>query len=135
MDFWNNIEEIKEQYFMKIRSAVLDILQESMRTLEISNIKHEFLKMYVLKIVQNKSVLLRLSAGEQKHCQQGAASDAHRLNAQYVYCVYTNYICNLIILTAIPYKLPPALRATSTALSRLILSQLSNIGTHTHILP
>jgi hypothetical protein len=28
MDFWNTIEEIKEQYFMKMRYAVLEILQE-----------------------------------------------------------------------------------------------------------
>ena len=32
MDFWNTIEEIKEQYLMKIRSAVLEILEEGRRT-------------------------------------------------------------------------------------------------------
>ena len=32
MDFWNTIEEITEQYFMKIRFAVLEILQEFRRT-------------------------------------------------------------------------------------------------------
>jgi hypothetical protein len=32
VDFWNTIEEIKEQYFMGIRSAVLEILEEDTRT-------------------------------------------------------------------------------------------------------
>jgi hypothetical protein len=32
MDFWNTIEEIKEKYFMEIRSAVLEILEEGRRT-------------------------------------------------------------------------------------------------------
>jgi hypothetical protein len=42
-DFWNTIEEIKEQYFMKIRSAVLEILQENCRTeRNVERKKHEF---------------------------------------------------------------------------------------------
>jgi len=32
VDVWNTIEEIKEQYFMGIRSAVLEILEEDTRT-------------------------------------------------------------------------------------------------------
>jgi len=32
VDFWNTIEEIKEQYFTGIHSAVLKILQEDTRT-------------------------------------------------------------------------------------------------------
>jgi hypothetical protein len=31
-DFWNTDEEIKEQYFMKMPSAVLELLQDGRRT-------------------------------------------------------------------------------------------------------
>jgi hypothetical protein len=43
MDFWNTIEEIKEQYFMGIRSAVLENLEEEGGRKEMSSVKHRFL--------------------------------------------------------------------------------------------
>jgi hypothetical protein len=40
VDLCNTVEEIKEQYFMAIRSAVLEILQEEGGRKEMSNVKH-----------------------------------------------------------------------------------------------
>jgi hypothetical protein len=42
-DFWNTVAKIKERYFMKIRSAVLEILQEDWWTeRNVERTKHEF---------------------------------------------------------------------------------------------
>ena len=129
MDFWNTIEEIKEQYFMGIRSAVVEILEEDTRTernVERKSLIFVNFDYEVLKIVTKKSVLLFLSVGKSKHCQQGAASDAHRLNAQHIYYVYTNCIFKLIILTVNSHtrKSLPALHTASPALRRVNLSQV-----------
>jgi len=114
---------------MKIRSAVLEILEGGWRTEKNVEYKTRIFVNFDYGSSENSykiSALIFLSAGKQKHYQQVAASDAHRLNAQYVYCVYTNCICNLIVLTAISRMLLPALRTASTALSRLNLNQMSD---------
>jgi len=67
-------------------------------------------------------------------CPQIAASDGHRLNAQHVYYIYTNCICNLIILTVISQQLLPALHTASPALSRVNLSQLSYRPIYIHMI-
>jgi len=103
---------------MGMRSAVLEILQEDRRTERNVERKTPIFVNFdyeVLKIVTKKSVLLFLSVGKSKHCQQGAASDAHRLNAQHIYYVFTNCICTLIILTVNSHtrKSLPALHTAS----------------------
>jgi len=60
MDFWNTIEEIKEQYFMKIRSAVLEILEEGRRT----GRNVEYKKEIIVSIMKVLKILLCLYAGK-----------------------------------------------------------------------
>jgi hypothetical protein len=58
VDFWNTDEEIKEQYFMKMRSAVLELLQDGRRTernvepktLNFVNFDYEVLKIITKQI-------------------------------------------------------------------------------------
>ena len=91
---------------MEIRSAVLEILEEGRRTGR--NVEHKTLIFVNFDYESSENgdkrcVLLLLSAGQQKYCPQGAASDAHRLNAQHVNYVYTNCFCNLMIIYHIIY--------------------------------